>query len=136
MTSFEYYADFASKVESIADQLRRLLARLRSEGSSIAAYGAAAKGATLLNYAGIDVSTIDYVVDRNTHKQGFLMPGARLPIADPALLLQQPPDYLLILAWNFADEIVRQQAEYARRGGRFIIPIPYPHILTPTNAES
>jgi hypothetical protein len=101
---------------------------LRAEGSSIAAYGATAKGATLLNYAGITHETIDFVADKNPHKQGFWTPGARLPIVDPAVLLERQPDYLLLLAWNFADEIIRQQATYAERGGRFILPIPTPTI--------
>ncbi|MGH2684227.1 MAG: methyltransferase C-terminal domain-containing protein, partial [Actinomycetota bacterium] len=99
-------------------------------GKRIAAYGAAAKGSTLLNFAGIGSDLVDYVVDRNVHKHGKLMPGVHLPIHDPARLLLDRPDYLLLLAWNFRDEIVAQQAEYARRGGRFIVPVPAPEILS------
>ncbi len=109
---------------------RRLLTRLRDEGATVAAYGAAAKGSTLLNYAGIDRDLVSFVVDRNTHKQGLHMPGTHQPIFDPAVLLERSPDYLLLLAWNFADEIMAQQAEYAAAGGRFIRPIPTPEILT------
>ena len=129
LTDFAYYADFGARVRSITDELIVLLAGLKAEGASIAAYGAAAKGATLLNSAGIDHRTIDFVVDRNTHKQGHWMPGARLPILDPSAIVERMPDYVLVLAWNFLDEILRQQEEYRRRGGRFIVPIPRPEIL-------
>ena len=129
LTSFDAYERFGERVESIVADLRALLARLRGEGATIAAYGAAAKGATLLNRAGIGADMLDYVVDRNTHKQGHWMPGARLPIVAPEALMERPPDYLLLLAWNFAPEIMRQQADYAARGGRFIVPIPTPTIV-------
>lgn len=129
LADFAYYADFGTRIRSITDELITLLADLKAEGATIAAYGAAAKGATLLNSAGIDHRTIDFVVDRNTHKQGHWMPGARLPILDPSAILDRMPNYVLVLAWNFLDEILRQQEEYRRRGGRFIVPIPRPEIL-------
>lgn len=129
LADFAYYADFGTSVRSITDDLLGLLAGVKAEGASIAAYGAAAKGATLLNSAGIDDRTIDFVVDRNPHKQGHWMPGARLPILDPEAILERMPDYVVVLAWNFLDEILRQQAEYRQRGGRFIVPVPRPEIL-------
>lgn len=129
LTDFAYYADFGARVRSITDELLVLLAGLKAEGASIAAYGAAAKGATLMNSAGIDHRTIDFVVDRNTYKQGHWIPGARVPILDPSALLDRMPDYVLVLAWNFLDEIIRQQVEYVERGGRFIVPLPNPTIL-------
>ncbi|HET7026189.1 MAG TPA: class I SAM-dependent methyltransferase [Candidatus Limnocylindrales bacterium] len=129
MTSFAFYAELGAKVRRAVDALKGLLASLKAEGASIAAYAAAAKGATLLNYAGIDRSTIDFVVDRNVHKQGKYMPGARLPILDPVALVERRPDYVLILAWNFEAEIVAQQQAYRDLGGRFIIPIPEPRIV-------
>jgi protein-L-isoaspartate O-methyltransferase len=84
----------------------------------------------MLNYAGIDGDLIDVVVDRNTYKHGLHMPGVHIPIGDPSELLQRQPDYTLILAWNFTEEIVAQQQEYLRRGGRFIRPVPVPEVLT------
>jgi SAM-dependent methyltransferase len=129
LTSFDHYAAFAARVEAIKGDLLARLHLLRAEGASIAAYGAAAKGSTLLNYMGIDTSLIDFVVDRNVHKQGRLMPGVHVPIRDPSALLEEQPDFVLLLAWNFKDEILRQQDEYRRRGGRFIVPIPNPEVL-------
>lgn len=129
LTRFEHYESFGVRVADIKSRLLELLGRLRSEGKTIAAYGAAAKGATLVNYVGIGPDLVDFVVDRNVHKQGLCMPGVRLPIVDPEELLTRRPDYVLLLAWNFRDEIIAQQAEYTRRGGRFIIPIPEPQIV-------
>jgi SAM-dependent methyltransferase len=126
---YAYYSGFASKVEQIRDDLIALLTGLRSEGKRVAAYGAAAKGATMLNFSGIDHTVIDYVVDRNTHKQGLYMPGAHLPILPPAKLLEDRPDYVLILAWNFADEIIAQQQDYLEGGGQFIVPVPTPRVI-------
>ncbi len=128
LTEAAYYAAFSDRVEQVREDLIDLLSKLTSEGAKIAAYGAAAKGATLLNYTGA-AEYLEYVVDRNDHKHGLHMPGVRLPIYSPERLLDDPPDYLLILAWNFRDEIMRQQAEYAARGGRFIVPVPQPTIL-------
>jgi hypothetical protein len=124
LTQVPYYARFARAVEDLRDQLTGLLAELRANGQRIAAYGAAAKGTTLLNYCGIDYRTIEFVADRNPHKHGKLMPGVRIPIVGPESLLATRPDYVLLLTWNFADEILAQQAEFRNAGGRFIIPIP------------
>lgn len=120
----DFYQDFAQKVESLKIQLVGLLGRLKAEGKSIAAYGAAAKGSTLLNYFGIDREVIDFVVDRSTYKQGRYMPGVHIPIFSPAHLLEVQPDYVLMLSWNFTEEIIQQQTEFRMRGGKFIIPIP------------
>jgi hypothetical protein len=125
----ENYVTFGARVTRLQDDLRALLGDLKQQGKTIAAYGAAAKGATLLNTTGIDASTIDFVVDRNPHKQGTWLPGARLPILPPEALLERQPDYVLVLAWNYVDEVRRQQEEYERRGGRFILPVPSVRVL-------
>lgn len=125
----EFYAEFARRVESLKTSLNRFLRDLKKNGRRVAAYGAAAKGSTLLNYCGIGRETLDFVVDRSTHKQGRHMPGVRLPIFPPARLLESKPDYVLLLTWNFAPEILEQQQEYRRGGGRFIIPVPELHVV-------
>jgi SAM-dependent methyltransferase len=124
MTTIGFYRDFAGRVLALKEKLRTLLARLKAEGKRIAAYGAAAKGSTLLNTFDIGAETLDFVADRSTYKQGRFMPGVRVPIVAPDALVQRMPDYTLLLTWNFADEILRQQAEYRSRGGKFIVPVP------------
>ncbi|MEP6811352.1 MAG: class I SAM-dependent methyltransferase [Actinomycetota bacterium] len=125
----DYYRDFGDRVERIRDDLLALLRSLRADGKTIAAYGAAAKGSTLVNFSGIGPELVDFVVDRNVHKHGLYMPGTHLPIADPSLLLERMPDYVLLLAWNYHDEVAAQQVEYLRRGGRFILPVPTPRVV-------
>ena len=124
-----FYADFAARVHSIRDGLSALLYSLRAEGKRIMGYGAAAKGTIMLNYTGIGPDQLSCVVDRNVHKQGRYIPGVRLPIRAPSAILAEMPDYLLILPWNFKQEIMTQQAAYHARGGRFIVPIPEPAVI-------
>ncbi|MFN2598989.1 MAG: class I SAM-dependent methyltransferase [Pyrinomonadaceae bacterium] len=119
-----FYRDFAARVGRMRDELRGLLSDLKRRGKRLAAYGAAAKGSTLLNYFRVGRETLDFVADRSTYKQGRFMPGVRVPVVAPERLVEEMPDYVLLLTWNFADEILAQQAEYRRRGGRFIIPVP------------
>jgi len=129
LDQFEYFERFAERVSGVKQDLLALLRSLKEDGKPIPAYGAAAKGATLVNYVGIGTDLIDFVVDRNVHKQGLCMPGTHQPIEDPAALLEKQPDYVLLLAWNFKDEIMAQQSEFARRGGKFIVPVPTPEIV-------
>ena len=120
----EYYRDFGNRVERLRCELIALLTQLKREGQRIAVYGASAKGSTLLNYFGIGSDLLDFVVDRSTVKQGHYTPGTHLKIFSPEKLVQDRPDYCLLLSWNFAEEILAQQAPYRQAGGKFIIPIP------------
>lgn len=129
MDRLAYYAAFGEKVTALRERLLGMLADVKAEGKRIAVYGASAKGSTLLNYFGIGRETIEYVVDRSTVKQGRYTPGTHLPIYPPARLLEDRPDYVLLLTWNFADEILAQQDAYRRQGGRFIVPIPEPRLV-------
>ena len=124
----DFYLAFVDRVKGLRETLCCLLTGIKKGGKRVAGYGASAKGSTLLNYFGVGRETLDFVVDRSTVKQGKYTPGTHLAIHEPARLLEEMPDYLLLLTWNFADEIVAQQAEYRHRGGRFIIPIPTPKV--------
>jgi SAM-dependent methyltransferase len=119
-----FYRSFARRVEELKESLRSFIFELKGRQHRLAAYGAAAKGSTLLNYFRIGRDALDFIVDRSSYKQGRYMPGVHLPIYAPGRLLEEMPSYVLLLTWNFADEILEQQAEYRRQGGRFIIPIP------------
>lgn len=124
----DYYGGFAQQAARVRTELRALLADLKQHGRRVAAYGASAKGSTLLNYCGIGAETLDFVADRSTYKQGRLTPGTHLPIVGAEQLLARQPDDTLLLTWNFADEILEQQRAYRERGGRFIIPLPRPRL--------
>ncbi|MCP4261880.1 MAG: class I SAM-dependent methyltransferase [Planctomycetes bacterium] len=126
---YKYYEDFSNKIQNFRKKMRKLLHSTKAQGKTIAAYGAAAKGTIMLNFIGIGPDVIDYVVDRNIHKQGKYMPGMHIPVCDPSRLEKELPDYVVLLPWNFKDEILIQEAGYRDKGGKFVIPIPEPVIV-------
>lgn len=129
------YRQFATHVATLRTRLLAILDPLRAEGSRIVGYGAAAKATTMLAYCGIDRSYLDYICDLNEYKQGKFMGGNQIPIVAPAALVDDPADHVLILAWNFAAEIMAQNSAYAAAGGRFIVPVPEPQVVVPTLEE-
>lgn len=129
MCHLGFYKDFGAKVARLRDGLVARLDGFKRGGARIIGYAASAKGTTLLNYCGIGAETLDYVVDRSTVKQGRYTPGTHLRIEPPEKLLADMPDYALLLAWNHADKILAAEAEYRRRGGHFIVPVPTPTVI-------
>jgi len=129
LAALDRYRELAVAVKSNRRSLVYLLEGLRNSGCSIAGYGAPAKGNTLLNYCRIDTRLVPYTVDKNPRKVGLYTPGMHIPVLPVETLLERQPDYVLLLAWNFAGEIIAQQEEYRRRGGKFIVPIPEPKVL-------
>jgi SAM-dependent methyltransferase len=125
----ETYTAFGEAMREVKQNLLEFLIGAKREGKTVAAYGAAAKGTTLLNYCGVRPDFVDFVLDRNPHKQGTLLPGVRIPIHAPEHAEETKPDYLLILVWNLADEIVEQMGHIREWGGRFVVPIPELRVL-------
>jgi hypothetical protein len=129
LDQLQTFLRFADQTSRIKSDLHRTLSDLRRNGKSVAGYGAPAKGNTLLSYLELGPDMIDYIADRSPLKQGRCTPGMHIPVVEPARLLADQPDYVLLLAWNFMDEVMAQQAEYRSRGGKFIIPVPKVRIL-------
>jgi ubiquinone/menaquinone biosynthesis C-methylase UbiE len=132
----EWYRGFSDRVSALRSELVKLLKAEKQSGNRIACYGAAAKGSTLVNYLDLGPDFFEYVVDVNPHKHGKLMPGQHIPIAHPERLLETLPDLVLLLVWNFAGEVLKQQAAYRAAGGRFLIPIPEPSFVEPRSMVS
>ncbi len=124
IAELETYRRFSQRVEACRASVLEFLRAARAEGRSVAAYGAAAKGNTLLNYCGLTAADIAYVADRNPHKQGKFLPGSHIPVVSPEELLRRRPDYVVILPWNLSQEIMRQLDGIRAWGGRFVTPIP------------
>ena len=128
---FDTYLRFADQTMWIKAALTTALRRLKAQRSTIVGYGAPAKGNTLLSFLGLGPDMIDYIADRSSLKQGRYTPGTHIPVVPSERLLKDQPDYVLLLAWNFADEVMAQQAPYHQRGGRFILPVPEVKIIEP-----
>ncbi|MBT8101355.1 MAG: class I SAM-dependent methyltransferase [Gammaproteobacteria bacterium] len=118
------YENWNNEIRALIDDLVSQISNLRKGGAKIAGFAASAKGNTLLNACQFDSSTIDYIVDDTPEKIGKFSPGTGIPIVDRTVLADDPPDYLVILAWNFAELIIASTSEYSRNGGKYIIPIP------------
>jgi SAM-dependent methyltransferase len=127
--TFVYYQNFAARINQVKTKLVNLLNSVKQPGVRIAGYGAAAKANTLTAYCGIGANYLDYICDLSKFKQGLYFSGSHLPILPPAKIAEDRPDYVLILAWNFAEEIMQQLAHHKAAGGRFIIPIPEPRVV-------
>ncbi|MEI6076681.1 MAG: class I SAM-dependent methyltransferase [Verrucomicrobiota bacterium] len=123
------WESFAQRVNHIRTELPALLRKLKAQGKRIIGYGASAKGNTLLNTCGITTKELDYIIDNTPFKQNKIAPGSWIPVRPPEMLLKDQPDYALLLAWNFAPEIIKRETEFQKRGGRFIMPIPEPKVL-------
>jgi SAM-dependent methyltransferase len=123
------YRDFAARTLKIKRDLHQTLAGFARNGETVAGYGAPAKGNTLLGFLDIGPELLPYIVDRSPLKQGLYTPGTHIPVVEPERLLADQPNYVLLLAWNFVDEIVAQQAEYRKRGGKFMVPVPEVRVL-------
>lgn len=124
MRTSAYYAGFQARAEKVKDDFVSFLIEAKRKGKTVAAYGAAAKGNTLLNFAGIRSDLIPYIVDKNPFKQGKFMPGSHIPILAPAKLLEHPPDYLVILPWNIAAEVREENVRLREFGTKFVTAVP------------
>jgi SAM-dependent methyltransferase len=124
LTDLEIYLRFGEKVKESKRKILDFMLNVKRENKSIAAYGAPAKGNTLLNYCGIRNDFIDYAVDKNPHKQNHFLPGTHIPIFNPDKILETKPDYLLILPWNIKEEIMDQMSHIRKWKGKFVVLIP------------
>ena len=140
LQELQTYLTFGEKVKDTKRKLLRFLIEAKAQGKAIAAYGAPAKGNTLLNYCGVGTDFIEYTVDRSPYKQGLFLPGTHIPILHPDKIRETKPDYLLILPWNLKEEITTQMAFITEWGGKFVVPIPevqvYPEASIQLNSKN
>ena len=129
LNKLETYKKFASKIETNKKKLTNLLKKIKAESKTIVGYGAPAKGNTLLNYFKIGPEILDYIVDDSEYKQGLYTPGTHIIVAPFSKIAETKPDYILILAWNFAQPLMDKLADFKKGGGSFIIPVPDAHIV-------
>jgi len=129
LSSFSTYVAFSARAAKVRREVREMLAALKAAGHRVAAYGAPAKGSTLLEYCGLGPDALVWIADKSPLKQGRYTPGSHIPIVPAERLLEEQPDEVLLLAWNFVDEVLAQQAEYRARGGKFILPLPEVHVV-------
>lgn len=127
--TYEYYKNFGINSNILKNKLVNELKKIKNLDFQIAAYGASAKGSTLLNFCGINREFVEFVVDRSQYKQGKFMAGTKIPIYPLTALDEKFPQVTLLLTWNFAQEILSQQSAYTKRGGKFLVPVPTPHFL-------
>jgi SAM-dependent methyltransferase len=124
-----YYQVFSQRAEKVKTDLCQFISDQTQNGKNIAAYGASAKGSTLLNYLGGAAKKVGFIADRSTYKHGKLSPGIHAPILPAEALVEQRPDFAILLVWNFADEVIAQQQEFRDKGGQFVIPLPELRVL-------
>lgn len=129
LTKAETFLKFGERVQKGKEKLRAMLSDIKKQGKRVAGYGAPAKGNTLLNFYGINTTLVDYVTDTTPLKQGMYTPGTKIPVLHPSAAIEQKPDYFLLLAWNYADAIMKKEEEFIKNGGKFIIPVPDPKIV-------
>ena len=134
-SSSAFYADFTAKIARMRDETRAAITALKAEGKRVAGYGAAAKATTLLHYFGLTADDLDFIVDKSTWKQGLEMPVTRIPIVPPEHLSRETADTVLILAWNFANEIARENTAFTDAGGTFLAPVPELRVVGQTSEE-
>jgi hypothetical protein len=124
VTGAAYYERFSEQAAKVKADMITFLAEQKAAGKRVAAYGASAKGSTLLNYIGEAAGSLEFIADRSTYKQGRLSPGLHIPVVPAEELAARAPDYAVLLVWNFAEEVMAQQQDFRAKGGRFVIPLP------------
>ncbi len=129
------YREFAARSRQVMSQIRELVRALVADGKRVAGYGTPSKGCALLEFCGLDGGELEFTSDTTTLKQGRLTPATHVPVVSPEQARENPPDYYLLLAWNYAEEIIRKERAFLERGGQFIVPIPQPRLVRAENTR-